>query len=58
MEVEEIYEIEKDIMHKLSYANVKGFELKEALIEDFKHKVYTDPEAKEKDYLDVEYVID
>lgn len=33
MEIEEIYEIEKDIMSKLSYANIKGFEAKESLVE-------------------------
>jgi len=32
MEVEEIYEIEKDIMSKLSYSNIKGFESKENII--------------------------
>lgn len=56
MEIEEIYEIERDIMSKLSYANVKGFELREAIIEDFKHKAYLD--NKEKEVLETEFYID
>jgi hypothetical protein len=52
MEVEEIYEIEKDIMSKLSYANVKGFEARENLIEDYKNKLYANAAiSREKDEL-------
>lgn len=56
MEVEEIYEIEKDIMSKLSYANIKGFEAKESLIEEHKHSITAlDPTKNDPD---TEYVIE
>ncbi len=57
MEIEEIYEIEKDIMSKLSYANIKGFQAKESLIEEFKHSVGAH-EAAVKNEPQAEYVIE
>ena len=58
MEVEEILEIERDIMSKLSYANIKEFQSKENLISDYKHSLI-DPITKiSKIEPDTEYTIE
>jgi hypothetical protein len=45
-------------MSKLSYSNIKGFELKENLINDYKHSL-ADPVTKvSKVEPDTEYIID
>lgn len=45
-------------MSKLSYANIKGFELKENLINDYKHSLI-DPVTKvSKIEPDAEYIIE
>jgi hypothetical protein len=58
MEIEEIYEIEKDIMSKLSYANIKGFEAKESLVEEHKHSVNSLEGSAAKNDPETEYVIE
>ena len=41
METEEIADIERDIMNKLSCANIKGFESRESIVEEYRHHMIT-----------------
>ena len=45
-------------MSKLSYANIKGFEAKESLIEEYKHSVASMENSANKNEPEIEYVIE